>query len=563
MGAMKRSYILILLLTVTSFAQEPVDRDVIHRIKHEAFENSQIDRPLFQLVDVYGPRLTNSPGFRGAADWLVKTLRERGFENVHQEKWGPFGQGWSYSRFSAHLTEPAYEALIGVPMGWTPSTEGVVAGQPLTAPLKRENNLKRDEAAVDEYIQKHKGKLKGGIVLIAPPKKVGVQAEAALKRFSDAELAARGSAPQPVPPSDIDYLDPELEVPEEPEERRNFLARAPAWFNEWSRNERRRIQAKLNTFLVEEGVRLVIHPAGKGDGGTVFPPRSGDRRVEHPVPPPSIAITPEQYNRLFRLANKRIPARVEVDVTTEFHRETLDSLNVIAELPGGAKKDELVMIGAHLDSVDAGLGATDNAAGCAVMIEVMRILKTLDLKLDRTVRMALWGGEEQGLLGSKAYVKERFGDPETMRLTPSHDKLAAYFNVDNGTGKIRGVYLQGNDMVRPIFRAWLEPFGDLGATTLSIRDTGGTDHLPFDAVGLPGFQFIQDPVEYETRSHHSNMDVYDRLQLPDLMQAAAIVASFVYHAANRAEKLPREPLPKPQPLQRPQPAPRGPASGGQ
>jgi Zn-dependent M28 family amino/carboxypeptidase len=271
------------------------------------------------------------------------------------------------------------------------------------------------------------------------------------------------------------------------------------------------------------------------------------------VPPPSIAITPEQYNRIFRLVDKGIPARVEVEAKTEFYRDSLDSVNVIAELPGGAKKDELVMIGAHLDSVDAGLGATDNAAGCAVMIEVMRILKALDLKLDRTVRMALWGGEEQGLLGSKAYVKERFGDPETMKLTPAHAKLAAYFNVDNGTGKIRGVYLQGNDMARPIFKAWLEPFQDLGATTLAISNTGGTDHLSFDAVGLPGFQFIQDPVEYETRTHHSNMDLYDRLQMPDLMQAAAIVASFVYHAANRAEKLPREPLPEPQPLEKPQP----------
>ena len=209
------------------------------------------------------------------------------------------------------------------------------------------------------------------------------------------------------------------------------------------------------------------------------------------------------------------------------------------------------MIGAHLDSVAPGLGATDNAASCAVMMEVMRILKALDLKLDRTVRVALWGGEEQGLLGSKAYVKEHFGNPETMTLTGEHARLAGYFNYDNGTGKIRGVYLQGNDMVRPIFRGWLAPFADMGATSISIRNTGGTDHLSFDAVGLPGFQFIQDPVEYETRSHHSNMDVYDRIQPGDLMQASAVIASFVYHAANRAEKLPRKPLPKKQPKVKP------------
>jgi Zn-dependent M28 family amino/carboxypeptidase len=317
------------------------------------------------------------------------------------------------------------------------------------------------------------------------------------------------------------------------------------------REERRKTQSRLNQFLVDEGVRLVIHTAAKGDGGTVFPPRSGSRFVEDAVPPPSIALTPEQYNRIYRLTEKGVTVKVEVEVQAQFHRENLDSINVVGEIPGGAKADELVMIGAHLDSVDTGLGATDNAAGSAVMLEVMRILKALNLKLDRTVRIVLWGGEEQGLLGSKAYVKEHFGDIETMHLTESHAKLAGYFNVDNGTGRIRGVYLQGNDRVRPIFQSWLAPFADMGATSLSIRNTGGTDHLSFDAVGLPGFQFVQDPVEYETRSHHSNMDLYDRVQAGNLMQASAIVASFVYHAANRAEKLPRKPLPKPQPKEKP------------
>ena len=307
------------------------------------------------------------------------------------------------------------------------------------------------------------------------------------------------------------------------------------------------MQGRLNEFLTSEGVRLVIHPTSRGDGGTVFPPRSGDRRVDHPTPPPSIALTPEHYNRIYRLVENEVPMRIEVDVKTAFHRDTLDSVNVIGELPGGAKKDEIVMIGAHLDSTAAALGATDNGAGCAVMMEVMRVLAKLDLKLDRTVRISLWGGEEQGLLGSKAYVKEHFADPRTMVLTSEHEKLAGYFNLDNGTGKIRGVHLQGNDMVRPIFRTWLGPFNDMGADTLTIRNTGGTDHLSFDAVGLPGFQFIQDPVEYETRTHHSNMDAYDRAQPGDLMQAVAVVASFVYHAANREEKLPRKPLPEPLP----------------
>ncbi len=535
-------------------AQEKVDRAVVHRIKQEAFEKSQIPDHLFHLVEVHGPRLTGSPGFQGAADWAVERLEGWGLANVQQEEWGPFGQGWSYRRFSAHLVQPQYEPLIGVPLGWSPSTAGVVAGQPMRAPLKREPVLKRDEAAIEEFIAKYKQKLHGQIVLIAPLETVKVQADPALKRFSDRELAQRAKAPEPIVP--IDFEDPELEIPTEPEERRDFFALAPRWFREWHRQEGRRIQGRLNQFLVEEGVRLVIHPAARGDGGTVFPPRAGNRYVEDPLPPPSIALTPEHYNRLFRLAEKGVAARIEVQVETEFQRENLNSVNVIGELPGGRKKDEIVMIGAHLDSVAPGLGATDNAAGCAVMMEVMRILKALDLPLARTVRLALWGGEEEGLLGSEAYVREHFADPETMNLTAEHDKLAAYFNVDNGTGKLRGVYLQGNDMVRPIFEAWLKPFQDLGATTLSIRHTGGTDHLSFDAVGLPSFQFIQDPVEYETRSHHSNMDVYDRLQMPDLMQAAAIVASFVYHAANRDEMLPRKPLPEPQPKKKPSPKPK-------
>ena len=530
-------------------AEEPVDLNVVHRIRQEAAKNSEVMDHLFQLVDVNGPRLTGSPGFQGAADWAVAQLKEWGLENVKQEKWGPFGQGWSIGRFSAHLVEPQYELLIGVPLGWSPSTAGVVKGTPVLAPLQRERSRKRDEAAVDDFIKEYEGKLKDQIVLIAPLKDVKPQAKAALKRWSEDELEERAVAPKLVPP--IDFDDPDLEIPTDPEKRRDFFVQAPRWFREENRKEGRRIQNKLNRFLVDEGVLLVMHPATRGDGGTVFPPRAGSRIVEDTVPPPSIAITPEQYNRICRLVEKEVAPRVEVEVRTRFHRDTLDSINVIAELAGTEKKDELVMIGAHLDSTAQSLGATDNAAGSAVMMETIRILKALDLKLDRTVRLALWGGEEQGLLGSEAYVKEHFGDSETMRLTDRHQKLAAYFNFDNGTGKIRGVYLQGNDMVRPIFAAWLKPFEDMGATTLSIRNTGGTDHLSFDRVGLPGFQFIQDPVEYETRTHHSNMDVYDRVQPGDLMQASAIIASFVYHAANRHEMLPRKPLPEPQPKQKP------------
>jgi carboxypeptidase Q len=288
---------------------------------------------------------------------------------------------------------------------------------------------------------------------------------------------------------------------------------------------------------------------GQSSGGTVFGQAAGSRDPKDAVPPPTVALTPEHYNRVLRLLDAKIPVKLEFEIQAKFLDDRNDSVNVIGEIPGGRKRDEVVMIGAHLDSWHGATGATDNAAGCAVMIEALRILKTLNLPMDRTVRMALWSGEEQGILGSRAYVVEHFADRLDMKLKPEHAKLAGYFNVDNGSGKIRGVYLQGNDAMRPIFEAWFKPFQDLGAGTISIRNTTGTDHLSFDNVGLPGFQFIQDGLEYNSRTHHSNMDVYDRIQRADLSQMAAIVASFVYNAATRDEMLPRKPLPKPQPAQ--------------
>ena len=535
-------------LTLTA-ADDTPDLEVVNRIRHEAYENSQVMEHLLHLVDVYGPRVTNSPGFLGSAEWAVQRFQEWGLAKAALEKWGPFGQGWSREYFSAHLLEPQYEQLIGVPLGWSPSTKGRLKGPPLLAPLKRESRLPRDEQVVNAYIAKWKGKLGGALLMIAEPIKVRPQSRAALHRYSNAELEQLSVAPQPSAP--IDFLDPELEIPSDPEDARSFFAKAPAWYRESRRKERRRIQAKLNDFLVSEGVRLVLHPAFQGSGGTVFPPRAGNRHVEDPLPPPSVALTPEHYNRIFRLINRGIGATIEVEVRTTIYREDLDSVNVVAEISGGDKAEELVMLGGHLDSTAAALGATDNGAGCAVMMEAVRILTKLKLPLARTVRIVLWGGEEQGLLGSKAYVKQHFGDPETMQIKEAHDKFSAYFNVDNGTGKIRGVYLQGNDRVRPIFRQWLAPFSDMGARTLSIRNTSGTDHLSFDAVGLPGFQFIQDRVEYETRTHHSNMDNLDRIQVADLIQASMIVATFIYQAANREERIPRKPLPAPQPLTKP------------
>jgi len=474
---MKYILVILLLLSPTLLtADDKVDLEVVHRIKREAFEHSQVMDHLFYLVEVHGPRLTNSPGFLGAADFAAGRMKTWGLD-AKLEKWGPFGYSWSYSRFSAHLTKPQYEALIGVPMAWSPGTKGVVSGTPVIAVLRSSSRPKEREALMDAFIEKQSGKLRGQIVLLQPLRTLETQDRAMARRLSGNDLSERADAPDPVPPIKVDYEDPDIEIPEDSALRRSFLAHAPRWFREQQRKESRRLRDKLNKFLADEGVRLVIHPAFRGDGGTVFPPTAGGYQVEAAVPPPSIALTPEQYNRIYRLVENGIPMEVSVEVDAVFHRDRIDSVNVIGELPGGAKKDEIIMIGAHLDSVGPGLGATDNAAGCAVMMEALRILKTLNLKLDRTIRIALWGGEEEGLLGSEAYVKEHFGDPETMQLTAAHEKLSGYFNYDNGTGKIRGVYLQGNDMARPIMSGWLAPFRDLGATTVSIRNTGGTDHL--------------------------------------------------------------------------------------
>jgi hypothetical protein len=500
-----------------ALAEERVDLDVIHRIKAEALENSKVMEHLFYLTDVYGPRVTNSPGFFGAADWVVKQLGEWGIP-AHQEKWGPYGHGWNYTRFSANLIEPEYAPLIGFPLAFTIGTNGPIAGEVVMATLANEKDL-----------ETWKGKLKGKIVLDGGARDLQLSLQPLAQRYSDSELSTLALAPQPVPP------------------RSSTSGNGPPGNGQPANvGANRRFQEQLAEFLRAEAPAVVVRGAGgRSEGGTVFGQGGEPDPKQAPVPP-MVALTPEHYNRLIRLLTHKIPVKLEFDIQTHVDDRT-DSINVIGQIDGGRKKDEIVMIGAHLDSWQGGTGATDNGAGSAVMIEAMRILKTLNLKLDRSVRIGLWSGEEQGLLGSRAYVREHFGDRETMKLGADHAKLSGYFNVDNGSGKIRGVYLQGNDMMRPVFDVWLKPFADLGVSTISIRKTGGTDHLSFNDVGLPGFQFIQEPLEYNSRTHHSNMDVYDHVQGGDLMQAAAVVTSVIYHAANREEMLPRPPLPKPQP----------------
>jgi carboxypeptidase Q len=536
----------VALLATALYAQEKVDLAVVQRIKVEAFQNSKVMDHLFWLTDVYGPRLTGSPGFTAAANWTVKQLKEYGIEDAAIQPWGKFGRSWRLTKFSISLQAPEYAPLIGFPLAWSADTKGPLVAEPVLAPLTITDRLdrKKTEEELEKYFRENKGKLRGKIVLLQKPRDVTPVMTPPGSRYSDADLASEAQAPAPfaLPPFDIE----KMILPEKPEERRalfNLLpldAEAKIW--EYSYDT---ITDEVNHFLAEEGAVAAIVPSYNADAGTVFGDAAGTYKSDQPVPEPRIALTVEHYNRIARLLDKKVPVKLELEVRTTSEGATGEGLNIIADIPGSSKPDEVVMIGAHFDSWIGGTGATDNGTGSAVMMEVMRILKGLHLRLDRTVRLGLWSGEEQGIYGSRAYVKANLGDPETMQLKPAHAKFSGYFNHDNGTGKIRGVYLQGNDAMRPVFEAWLAPFRDLGATTITIRNTGGTDHQSFDQVGLPAFQFIQDEVEYDRITHHSNMDLYDHAVPADLMQASAVIASVVYHAANRPELLPRKELPPP------------------
>jgi len=524
---MKFGLLVLFPLSVLLAADAP-DLLMINRIKNEAFHNSKVMEHAFYLTDVYGPRLTGSPNLQAAGEWAIKQMNEWGLKNTALEKWGPFGRGWTCTYFSAHLKEPEYAPLIGFPRPWSLGTNGVVSGTPVLAIIERE-----------EDIEKWKGKLQGKIVLLNAPRQLAISTNPLGRRYSDAELTQEGMAPDPsATPSGVPIMAPSPTRPGGPPP-----AGSPA-----NRAAIRRFREKLNQFLLDEGVTATIVGGTSGDGGTVFAQGIGSEDPKKPIPPTSIALTQEHYNRLVRLIEHKQPVTIEFEVRAKVI-EPADSFNVIGEIPavGGKATPDLVMLGGHLDSWTGGTGATDNAAGCAVALEAVRILKAINARMPRTVRLALWTGEEQGLYGSKAYVKAHFADPEVMKVSPEHSKVSAYYNLDNGTGRVRGIYLQGNDMARPIFESWLGAFKDLGVETVTIRNTTGTDHLSFDAVGIPGFQFIQDPVEYSTRTHHSNMDLYDHLQAGDLMQASAVMATMVYQTAVRSEMIPRKDLPKPMP----------------
>jgi len=542
-------HLCLCLLAVSTLAAQDrgdsADLTLVGRIKAEAFANSQVMETLSYLTDVYGPRLTASPGFRDAANWAIKRLQSYGVEGVTEEKWGPFGRSWALRQSSLEMLEPGYSPLDAVPLAWSGSTKGARAGEVVFAPLRRgpaSPDPARLEEEFDRYMNEWRGKLKGKVVLTSAPITMRTEMQGPFQRLTDKDLSDLAVAPAPVRINDIR----ELKFPEDPDEQRRYQAGLPEWARDQLSDIRREQSDRRAKFFREEGVLAVLTTNANNRDGLVFAQAAGPYDAARELAPPSFAVSAEQYNRLVRLAELKVPAQIRVTLEADASTANQDAVNIVGEIPGGAKKDELIMIGAHFDSWHSGTGATDNAAGSAVMIEVMRILKALNLKLDRTVRIALWSGEEQGLFGSKAYVKQHFGDPKTMKIEPEHARLSGYFNLDNGSGKIRGVYLQGNDAMRPLFERWLAPFRDEGVTTISIRNTGGTDHLSFDAVGLPGFQFIQDPLDYESETHHSTMDTFDHAQAADLMQAAAVIATVVYDAANRPDMLPRKELPKPQ-----------------
>jgi hypothetical protein len=539
--------VVLLFLALPALSQERVDLGVVDRIKAEAFERSKVMETLRNLTDVHGPRLTGSPGFEDAARWAIGELKGYGLENVHLEKWGPFGRAWSLEQASLELIEPRYSQLIAVPLAWSASSNGPVTAELVLAPLRVSfrDGPKKSAEALQAYRAKWTGKLRGKIVLLSNPKVPAPQTDPPFRRYTAAELADMANAPAPAAKKVAKRLD-DLEWPEDAAEMGKFFGSLPNALMEQVYDLYDQTVADRGEFFAKEGVAGVLLEDERAHQGMLFGEAAGGFKAAGTPAPPTFVVTAEQYNRIARLVDNKSPVRVRLSLKANTSDRDMDGLNIIGEIPGGDRKEEIVMVGAHFDSWHSGTGATDNGAGSAVMIEVMRILKALNFKLDRTVRIGLWGGEEEGLFGSRAYVKEHFADPKTMQVTAEFAKLSGYFNLDNGSGKIRGVYLQGHEAMRPIFESWLAPFRDMGVTTVSIRNTGGTDHLSFAAVGLPGFQFIQDPLDYGTITHHSSMDTWDHAVPEDLMQASAVIATLVYQTANRKELLPRRELPKPE-----------------
>lgn len=526
------------LFSSSAFAQTAkiyeAPKEVIDKIKDEGMNRSQVMNTLSYLTDVIGGRLTNSPSMKRANEWTRDTMAKWGMQNASLVSWGPFGRGWSLKRFSAQVSSPQTFPLIAYPKAWSPGLKQVTTADVVYL-----------DAETDADFEKYKGQLKGKIVLVSGMRELKADFDGMAFRHDADSLLSLANAENPL------------------------LVQRPQQQNNQQRMQRFLQAAKKMNFLMSEGAALLVDNSFEGSGGTLF---VGGASVAQEIPAnptagfrgisayqkeaeskmiPQMTMATEDYNRLVRMIKLGEKVQMTVDLQVQYHDEDLMGYNTVAEIPGTdpTLKEELVMLGGHLDSWHSSTGATDNAAGCAVSMEAARILIASGLKPRRTIRVALWSGEEQGLNGSREYVKQVFGEmkpsatqgqPGEIVKTANYDKLSAYYNLDNGTGKIRGVYLQGNTAVAPIFRKWLMPFADMGASTLTLANTGGTDHLSFDRIGLPGFQFIQDEIEYDARTHHSNQDNYDRLQVDDMKQASVIMAAFVYQTAMMDGKIPRK-----------------------
>jgi hypothetical protein len=504
-------------------ATESVDLNVVTRIRQEGLHRSQVMETLWQLTDVIGSRLTGSPGMDEANAWTRNKLAEWGLSESRLEPFH-FGKGWSFDRVSLHLESPRKEPLIAYPRAWTPGTNGLVQG-----------NVMRITLEDDEDLEQHRGTLTGKILMMEAPR-----------------VIAEGEAPM-VHRHDDDTLENLISFPIPSDATPPVAGARARTFH---------FREKLNAYLQDEGVAATLYISSR-DYGIVRLGAGAAQDADANPGVPSLQMAAEHYNMLARLLDDDRAVAVSLDVTARFHENDLNAYNTIAEIPGrGRRAEEIVLVGAHLDSWHAGTGATDNAGSVAAIMEAMRILKAIGVQPERTIRIALWSGEEQGLIGSRAYVEqhiatrpaatdsEQLAIPARVRdvtwpiqLLAGHERHVTYLNMDNGSGKIRGVYAQENSAVQPIFEAWLKPFNDLGADTVTLRNTGSTDHIPFDDVGIPGFQFVQDRLDYSTRTHHTHLDTYDYARREDLMQAAVVIASFLYNAAMRAEPLPRKPVP--------------------
>ena len=510
----------VVLVTALLVAQERIDRDAIWKIRREGTDGSRIMQTVRVLTDVYGPRLTGSPNLKAAGEWAADEMKAWGLSNTHLEPWDFGHSGWTNERLTAHLIVPVKDALVVEALAWTPSTKGVVRGTPVRVTLPA--RVTASELSV--ALEKVRATVKGRIVLVGPPRDVLVSFNPTPLRREDADVRAQLTATPPAPaPAPPPAAAPAPATPATPDPTRPLTAN--------------QIEERLSAFLAEQDVVARITDAGR-DHGQI---RAFNNRTFDPSKaPPTLVMRNEDYGRIWRLLENGRAVEVELEMVNRLHADGKTAYNVIAEIPGSDKASEIVMLGGHLDSWHAGTGATDNAIGCAVMMEAARLIVATGLKPRRTIRVALWSGEEQGLLGSQAYVKAHFGMAEEPR--PGHPTLSAYFNLDNGTGRARGMTVFGPPEAATVLREALAPLADLGALGATItrsRVRGGSDHTSFNEAGLPGVTILQDPIQYQTNTWHTQLDTYERIVEDDVKKTAVVVAAAVYHVAMRDAPLPR------------------------